>query len=140
MWVVRYTIQKREFTAFCCFQPFAATDNQMAKAKKSTSTSGATSRRRRLHRSWSVYIFRTLKQVHKQMGISSKGMAVVNSFCTDIFERVAEEAANLVRLNKTKTLGSREIQTAVRLVLPAELAKHSMAEGTKAVAKFTQKA
>jgi len=42
-----------------------------------------------------------------------------------------------VRVNKKRTLGSREIQTAVRLVLPAELAKHAMAEGTKAVAKVS---
>ena len=37
----------------------------------------------------------------------------------------------------TKTLSSREIQTAVRLMLPGELAKHAMSEGTKAVAKYT---
>jgi len=30
-----------------------------------------------------------------------------------------------------------EIQTAVRLVLPGELAKHAVSEGTKAVTKFT---
>jgi histone H2B len=35
-------------------------------------------------------------------------------------------------------MSSREIQTAVRLVLPAELAKHAMAEGTKAVAKVAK--
>lgn len=30
-----------------------------------------------------------------------------------------------------------EIQTAVRLILPGELAKHAVSEGTKAVTKFT---
>ena len=54
-----------------------------------------------------------------------------------IFGRIAGEAANLVRANKKRTLGSREVQTAVRLVLPAELAKHAMAEGTKAIAKVS---
>jgi len=43
----------------------------------------------------------------------------------------------LGKINKTKTLSSREVQTAVRLTLPGELAKHAMSEGTKAVAKFT---
>lgn len=46
-------------------------------------------------------------------------------------------AGKLTKINKTKTLTSREIQTAVRLMLPGELAKHAMSEGTKAVAKFT---
>lgn len=90
-------------------------------------------------RTWTVYVYRTLKQIHKDIGMSSKGMRVVNSFVQDIFERIAVEAASLTRINKTKTLSSREIQTAVRLVLPAELAKHAMAEGTKAVAKAASK-
>ncbi|CAB3377647.1 Hypothetical predicted protein [Cloeon dipterum] len=32
---------------------------------------------------------------------------------------------------------SREIQTTVRLLLPGELAKHAVSEGTKAVTKYT---
>ena len=35
------------------------------------------------------------------------------------------------------TIASREIQTAVRLLLPGELAKHAVSEGTKAVTKYT---
>ncbi|KAI8498332.1 Histone H2B type 1-A [Branchiostoma belcheri] len=34
-------------------------------------------------------------------------------------------------------ISSREIQTAVRLLLPGELAKHAVSEGTKAVTKYT---
>ena len=43
----------------------------------------------------------------------------------------------LVHYNKRSTITSREIQTAVRLLLPGELAKHSMSKGTKAVTKYT---
>ena len=39
--------------------------------------------------------------------------------------------------NFRSTITSREIQTAVRLLLPGELAKHAVSEGTKAVTKFT---
>ena len=38
--------------------------------------------------------------------------------------------------NKKQTITSREIQTAIRLILPGELAKHAVSEGTKAVTKF----
>ncbi|CAF2058532.1 BnaC06g14890D [Brassica napus] len=41
-------------------------------------------------------------------------------------------------LKQKPTITSREIQTAVRLVLPGELAKHAISEGTKAVTKFTR--
>ena len=72
-----------------------------------------------------------------ETGISKKGMAVMNSFVNDVFEKVIAEAAKLVRYNKKATLSSREVQTAVRLALPGELAKHAVSEGTKAVTKFT---
>jgi len=80
-----------------------------------------------------------LRQVHPNTGISKKGMMVMNSFVQDIFERVCQEAATLCRQNKKATVSSREVQTAVRLVLPGELAKHAVAEGAKAVGQFSQK-
>ena len=78
-----------------------------------------------------------LKQVHPDTGISSKAMSIMNSFINDIFEKTATEASRLARYNKKPTITSREIQTAVRLILPGELAKHAVSEGTKAVTKFT---
>jgi histone H2B len=79
-----------------------------------------------------------LKQVHPETGISKKGMSIMNSFIGDIFEKIVTEGGKLARYSKKSTLSSREVQTAVRLVLPGELAKHAVSEGTKAVTKFTQ--
>ena len=76
------------------------------------------------------------KQVHPDTGISSKGMVVMCNFISDLFERIGNEAANVCRFSKKQTLSSREVQTAVRLILPGELAKHAVSEGTKAVTKF----
>ncbi|XP_020806122.1 histone H2B, gonadal-like [Drosophila serrata] len=59
------------------------------------------------------------------------------AFVNDIFERIAAEASRLAHYNKRSTITSREIQTAVRLLLPGELAKHAVSEGTKAVTKYT---
>ena len=86
---------------------------------------------------YSTYIYRVLKQVHPNTGISKRGMSILNSFINDIFERLALEASKLSRYNKKSTLSSREIQTAVRLLLPGELAKHAVSEGTKAVTKYS---
>ncbi|BAM42132.1 histone H2B [Theileria orientalis] len=88
---------------------------------------------------YSTYIFKVLKQVHPDTGVSKKSMLVLNSFVTDTFEKLATEAGKLCKYNKKETLSSREVQTAVRLVLPGELAKHAVSEGTKAVTKFTGK-
>ena len=58
----------------------------------------------------------------------------MNSFVNDIFERIATEASRLAHYNKKSTISSREIQTAIRLLLPGELAKH---EGLNGVVAFT---
>lgn len=87
--------------------------------------------------SYAIYIYKVLKQVHPDTGISSKAMSIMNSFVNDIFERIASEASRLAHYNKRSTITSREIQTAVRLLLPGELAKHAVSEGTKAVTKYT---
>ena len=114
----------------------------MAKAarKQAKGGKGGKGTRRRRTESYSIYIYKVLKQVHPETGISQKGMAVMNSFINDIFDRIATESGRLVRYNKRGTLTSREVQTAVRLLLPGELAKHAVSEGTKAVTKYTSNA
>ena len=87
--------------------------------------------------SYSLYIYKVLKQVHPDTGITTKAMGIMNSFVSDIFERIAMEASRLTKYAKKSTMSSREIQTAVRLLLPGELAKHAVSEGTKAVTKYT---
>uniref|UniRef100_S4RB04 Histone H2B n=3 Tax=Petromyzontidae TaxID=7746 RepID=S4RB04_PETMA len=94
-------------------------------------------RRHRRKESYAIYIYKVMKQVHPDTGISSKAMSIMNSFVNDIFERIASEASRLAHYNKRSTITSREIQTAVRLLLPGELAKHAVSEGTKAVTKYT---
>jgi histone H2B len=103
--------------------------------KKAPATSTNKRRKRRVE-TYSTYIYKVLKQVHPDTGISKKGMSVMNSFINDAFTRIGTEAGKLARYNKKATLSAREIQTAVRLVLPGELAKHAVSEGTKAVTKY----
>ncbi|KAG9339494.1 hypothetical protein JZ751_023634 [Albula glossodonta] len=107
--------------------------------KTVTKTAGKGGKKRRKSRkeSYAIYVYKVLKQVHPDTGISSKAMGIMNSFVNDIFERIAGESSRLAHYNKRSTITSREIQTAVRLLLPGELAKHAVSEGTKAVTKYT---
>ena len=117
----------------------------MAPAKKSAvatpakvvAKKAAAAPKKKRGETFSVYIYRVLKQVHPETGISKKSMSILNSFVNDIFEKIASESSRLVRYNKKHTLSSREVQTAVRLLLPGELAKHAVSEGTKAVTKYS---
>ena len=109
-----------------------------AKKGEKKAKAAAPARRRRVRKeSFSIYIYKVLKQVHPDTGISSRAMSILNSFVNDIFERIATEASRLAKYNNKATISSREIQTAVRLLLPGELAKHAVSEGTKAVTKYT---
>ena len=109
-------------------------DKAPAKAVKKT---GDKMKKKKGVESYKLYIFKVLKQVHPEIGISSKSMNIMNSFIDDMFGKIATQASSLVRTGKGGTLSSRDVQTAVRLVLPGELAKHAVSEGTKAVTKFT---
>ncbi len=118
--------------------PVAGKKAEKKAGKKAGRTaSDGKKKRKRRKESYSIYIYKVLKQVHPDTGISSKGMSIMNSFVNDIFERIASEASRLGLYNKKKTISSREVQTAVRLLLPGELAKHAVSEGTKAVTKYT---
>ena len=106
-------------------------------ARAANGSSGEkTTYRRVKHESYNIYIYKVLKQVHPEIGVSKKAMDILNSFVHDIFNRVTIEAGNLCKYSHKQTLGAREMQSAVRLVLPGELARHATTEGTKAVNKY----
>ena len=57
------------------------------KAIKKAPAGGENKRRKKRHESFATYIFKVLKQVHPDTGVSSRAMSIMNSFVNDIFER-----------------------------------------------------
>jgi len=98
-------------------------------------------------KSYAYYIHKVLKTVHpnhvgssaKKCNLSIKAMAILDCLAIDLYGRLTNEAINLTKRQKKRTLSSIEVQTATRLVLPGELAKHAMGDGTKAVLNFQQR-
>ena len=123
---------KNEATA-----PVEALDNETAQSGDVKKKKEETRAKRKVE-NYNTYCFRVLKGIHAEIGITKKSMSIMNAFMEDMFEKIASEAAQLVKFQKKRTIGSKDIQTAVKLVVPGELAKHSVSEGTKALAK-TQK-
>ena len=60
-------------------------------------------------------------------------MSIMNCFINDTFDRLTTEGSKLANYNRKHTLSSREMQTSVKLILPGELSKHAISEGTKGV-------
>ena len=110
----------------------------MPAAKGNTSASKAATgrRKKRNNNQYSVYVYKVLKNIHPEVGISKKAMSVMNSFVSDLFERLALEASKLCRYHGKQTLTSNDVQSATKLVLPGDLAEHAVAEGTRALNKF----
>jgi histone H3/H4 len=106
-----------------------------------------------------LQIYRVLKQVHPDTEITEGGMATAVCYVKHMCHALTMCALELAQqavwppkadqhepafLEKFASDGgeiihvtSRTIQTAARLVLPGELAKHAVSEGTKAVTKHT---
>lgn len=100
---------------------------------------GKKKQHRKGKQTFSTYIFKTLKTDvvgGKVLSFSKKGMAVMNSIVTDVFERLMKEASNLATYAKKATVGSKEIEAATKFILPGQLSGHAVAEGKKAVDKF----
>lgn len=58
--------------------------------KTKKDTTGVKRRKKRVE-TYSTYIYKVLKQVHPDTGISNKAMSIMNSFVNDIFERIARK-------------------------------------------------
>ena len=78
---------------------------------------------------------------NKKLGVSSKGMAVLNSFVNHMLGNIGSEAQahgsrDCVGL-KGKTLKANTVSAAVRFAVPGELGRRASVEGAKAVNKFS---
>merc|ERR1712025_1277134 len=65
------------------------------KASKAITKSDKKKKKPKRKESYAIYIYKVLKQVHPDTGISSKAMSIMNSFVNDLFERIAAEASRL---------------------------------------------
>ena len=73
------------------------------KSTKTTRTDGK-KRHKKRKESYAIYIYKVLKQVHPDTGVSSKAMSIMNSFVNDLFERIANETSRLAHYNKRSTI------------------------------------
>uniref|UniRef100_UPI00398EEEED histone H2B 1/2-like n=1 Tax=Pristiophorus japonicus TaxID=55135 RepID=UPI00398EEEED len=108
----------------------AAAKKGAKKASNKVPAKGSKERRGPRNESDSIYAYKAMKQVQPNSSISSKATRITNSFVNDIFEFIMGEASRLAHYNKRRTISSREIQTALCLLLPKALAKHTKLQVT----------
>ena len=84
-----------------------------------------------------TYIHKDLKTIHPDAYISKEATLQLNYILNQLGDRISEISDVLSERSNKSSIGSREIQSATRIVFPGELAKHAISEGTKAVIKYT---
>ena len=111
-----------------------------SKGSKKAGKKAAAPTRRKAKYTMDRYIYKVLKQVHgqkqKRVGLSSKGMNILLDLNSDFTQQICKEAVALAKVNGTETVTAQSVQTAVRLVLPGQLASYGVSEGRKAVINY----
>ena len=87
-------------------------------------------------KSFQSYLYRVLKQVHPEIGISRDSMNTMNSIILSLYTQLSQEASSFSRKTKSQTLSAQDVQAAAKIVLPQELANHAVNDGATAVIKY----
>lgn len=106
--------------------PISASNDKDTKTRKT----------KKQNRGFTTYIYRVLKQVHPDTSITQIASNQLNDYLVVITREIGKLAGELSQSEDKITITSREIQHAVRTILPGELAKHAVSEGTKALTKY----
>jgi hypothetical protein len=87
---------------------------------------------------FNTYIKLVLKQVHPNISISSIGLSEVDGLLHNLTERIIKNVNNTLVIDGAEAvyITAKMIQDSVKIIMPGELAKHAISEGTKAVTKF----
>ena len=83
-----------------------------------------------------IYIRKVINQVHPWLQTSSNCLYQLNHIIVRLGEKIAEKAFQLTEKEDKRTISSRAITNATRLILFGELTKHAHNEGTKAITKY----
>ena len=80
-----------------------------------------------------IFLFRIMKKcAPDEVGISKEGMSVMNSILMQVYRKITSTVAEFHK----HSIKGPDIQTAVKLLIPGELGKHAVTEGSSAVMKF----
>lgn len=86
--------------------------------------------------SYASYIVKVLKSKHPQLGISRNALRMANGIAEELAARLVVGSGKVAKSAKKSTLSCRHVQAATRVMLPFEMSKAAVSNGTVAVTKF----
>ncbi|KAJ9453804.1 hypothetical protein DIPPA_26292 [Diplonema papillatum] len=117
------------------------------RAAKSSQKAGDEGKKRKKDvkplKNYSRYIHKLVPRAQKKVGskmimrpqftFSKRGIAILNSFVLDMFDRLATESGKLATFSGSKTLRAPHVMAAVKLHLPKDLGAHALGAATVAI-------
>ena len=82
------------------------------------------------------YIYRVVKQVHPDIGITVEAMNVMRSLVDYLAISILKRTKALMQLGKRQTVSSKEIRTGTQLSSPEEFGKYAAGAGARAVTMY----
>ena len=118
----------------------AAQSGSKQKPKSGGAEAAARRKAQKLHpeNNLTQYIYRVLKQVHPEVGISKDTMETLNSIVLGLYTKLGKQSSELSKHTGSSTLSAQDVQSAAKLCLPGELQKHGVSELARALGKFEQ--
>lgn len=114
--------------------------NKIAQAEKPKSKKEVEVAPEKRHRkpvlSYASYIYKVLKQVHPDTGLTGESLAALLNMVKILLKRFMTSINEVMGRSGGQTISSRTVDLGVRLTLPEELAKHASNECNKAVTKY----
>ncbi|GFW68022.1 histone H2B [Trichonephila clavipes] len=86
--------------------------------------------------SFKTYIQDVLKMVDEDASITAPAMKIMDALMKDMFNQLANGTKNLMEKEKKRTLDHLDVKCASLELLRGEVARHAIAEGSKAVQSF----
>lgn len=88
---------------------------------------------------FNTFIYRVLKSVHPDTGITGASSATINNMVKFLIENMMSTINRLMLRSGKKTISSKEVISAVKLTLPRELANHAISHCQKSEALYLKK-
>lgn len=83
--------------------------------------------------SFSVYIYRVMKQIHPDTGMTTSGMTQLESMIAYVLHKLIQHINLLLNMSRKRTISLREVVSALLLYFPGELGKHALMQVAKSI-------
>lgn len=97
----------------------------------------ASKKRSKAEPTYARYIHNICKKQCPDLGVSNNAIMACNGVLETLLARLIKQSATVAKKGKIGTLKARQVQAGTRVLLPFDLSKQAVSNGTSAVTRYT---